>query len=160
AVNNRAKYNVRVLNFSLGHLPAESYKTDPLCQALEAAWKSGIVVVCAAGNAGRHSDTQTADKGNEGYGTAYGSILSPANDPHVITVSAMKSTDRTRNHDTIATYSSRGPSVGDHIMKPDLVAAGNQVISLRSENSWVDQQFGATNTVPLSSYRNNSSSAD
>src|SRR5207244_676210 len=125
-VNNRAQYNIRVLNFSLGHLPAESYKTDPLCQAVEAAWKSGIVVVCAAGNAGRYNDTAKPNQGNEGFGTAYGSILSPGNDPYVITVGAMKSVDGSRAHDTIATYSSRGPSVGDHIMKPDLVAAGNQ----------------------------------
>ena len=37
----------------------ESYTTDPLCQAAEAAWKAGIVVVCAAGNNGRLNGTHT-----------------------------------------------------------------------------------------------------
>ena len=35
--------------FGLG----DSYVNDPLCQAVERAWKQGIVVVCAAGNHGR-----------------------------------------------------------------------------------------------------------
>jgi serine protease AprX len=30
----------------------ESYTQDPMCQAVEAAWKAGIVVVVAAGNDG------------------------------------------------------------------------------------------------------------
>ena len=47
---------------------------------------------------------------NEGYGTAYGSIKSPGNDPYVITVGAMKSMDGSRADDQIATYSVRGPS--------------------------------------------------
>ena len=55
AVANKAKYNIDVVNLSLGHPVGESYTTDPLCQAVEAAWKAGIVVVCAAGNEGRFS---------------------------------------------------------------------------------------------------------
>src|SRR5262249_22460536 len=84
AVNNRVQYNIRVMNLSLGHAPGESYMTDPLCQACEAAWKRGIVVVCAAGNDGRKNAIQGLAQDNEGYGTAYGSINSPGNDPYVI----------------------------------------------------------------------------
>ena len=58
--------------FSLGRPVFESYTLDPLCQAVEAAWKSGIVVVVAAGNAGRDNS-----QGTNGYGT----IKAPANDP-------------------------------------------------------------------------------
>ena len=77
------------MNLSLGHPVGESYTTDPLCQAVEAAWKAGIVVVCAAGNNGRAANTaNTAGAANEGWGTAYGSIKSPGNDPYVITVGA------------------------------------------------------------------------
>src|SRR5256884_4275000 len=74
-------YNIRVINLSLGRPVFESYKLDPLCQAVEAAWKAGIVVVVAAGNSGRDNS-----QGTNGYAT----ITSPGNDPYVITVGAMK----------------------------------------------------------------------
>jgi serine protease AprX len=37
AIANRAKYNIRVINLSLGHPVTESYTTDPLCEAVERA---------------------------------------------------------------------------------------------------------------------------
>ena len=51
AIALKSQYNIRVLNLSLGQPVYESYQVDPLCQAVEAAWKAGIVVVVAAGNA-------------------------------------------------------------------------------------------------------------
>ena len=54
AVQLKSQYNVRVINLSLGRPIFESCSQDPLCQAVEAAWKSGIVVVVAAGNVGRN----------------------------------------------------------------------------------------------------------
>ena len=80
AVANKSRYNIRVLNLSLGHPVGESYTTDPLCQAVETAYKAGIVVVCAAGNDGR-LDAAQDQPDNEGWGTNYGSIVSPGNDP-------------------------------------------------------------------------------
>ncbi|HEX6544915.1 MAG TPA: S8 family serine peptidase [Bryobacteraceae bacterium] len=53
AIALKRTYNIRVINLSLGRPIYESYKQDPLCQAVEAAWKAGIVVVTAAGNDGR-----------------------------------------------------------------------------------------------------------
>src|SRR5437016_2723582 len=81
AIQLKSKYNIRVINLSLGRPVFESYKLDPLCQAVEAAWKTGIVVVVAAGNSGRDNS-----QGTNGYAT----ITSPGNDPYVITVGAMK----------------------------------------------------------------------
>src|SRR5207245_5280194 len=52
AVSFQNKYHIRVMNLSLGRQVFESYKQDPLCQAVEAAWKAGIVVVAAPGNYG------------------------------------------------------------------------------------------------------------
>jgi len=49
--------------------------------AVEQAWRSGIVVVVAAGNFGRLSVN-----GSSGYGT----VTAPGNDPYVITVGGMK----------------------------------------------------------------------
>ena len=55
AVQLKSTYNIRVMNLSLGRPVYESYKIDPLCQAVERAWKAGIVVVVAAGNKGRNN---------------------------------------------------------------------------------------------------------
>ncbi len=159
-IQNQAAYNIRVMNLSMGHPVGESYASDPLCQAVEAAWKSGIVVVCAAGNAGRTAAAPNAGARNEGYGTEYGSIMVPGNDPCVITVGAMKAESGRRADDRIATYSSRGPSRLDFVLKPDLVAPGNRVISLRCPNSTMDTQFGSVGTVPFRDYRTSASTAD
>ena len=82
AIALKNTYNIRVINLSLGRGIPVSYTQDPLCQAVEAAWKSGIVVVVAAGNYGRLSVN-----GSNGFGT----VTAPGNDPYVLTVGATKS---------------------------------------------------------------------
>ena len=150
AIKNKYRYtNPVVMNLSLGHPVGESYTTDPLCQAVEAAWKDGIVVVCAAGNAGRVNTGNTAGAANEGWGTSYGSIQSPGNDPYVITVGAAKSVDGVHAHDKIATYSSRGPSRLDLILKPDIIAPGNKVISLDAPGSYLATKYAVKDEVPM-----------
>src|SRR4029077_20282504 len=79
AIMLKSLYNIRVINLSLARGIFESYTLDPLCQAVEQAWKAGIVVVVAAGNYGRDNSSN-----NNGYGT----ITAPGNDPYVITVGA------------------------------------------------------------------------
>ena len=153
AVQNKGAYNIRVMNLSIGHPIGESYTTDPLCQAVESAWRAGIVVVVAAGNEGRLQNTPSSTLNNEGYGTNYGSIQSPGNDPYVITVGAMKNIDAYRAHDRVATYSSRGPSRLDLVLKPDIVAPGNKIVSLAGYNGYLLHNYGATNIVPWYAYR-------
>ncbi len=127
AISLKSTYNIRVINLSLGRQVYESYTLDPLCQAVEAAWNAGIVVVVAAGNQGRNDSA-----GTEGYGT----IAVPGNDPYAITVGAMKTAGTpTRSDDTIASYSSKGPTAYDYVVKPDIVAPGNQVISTLAPNA-------------------------
>src|SRR5712691_32240 len=122
AINLQGKLHIRVMNLSLGRQVFESYTQDPLCQAVEAAWKKGIVVVAAAGNYGRDNSMGTG-----GYAT----ITSPGNDPYVITVGAMKTQGSPlRSNSLIASYSSKGPTLLDHVVKPDIVAPGNRVVSL------------------------------
>ena len=106
AITLKDTYNIRIINLSLGRGIPVSYTQDPLCQAVEAAWNNGIMVVVAAGNYGRLSVN-----GSNGFGT----ITSPGNDPFVLTVGAMKSMDTyTRTDDRKASYSSKGPSTYDH----------------------------------------------
>lgn len=127
AIQLRSTYNIRVINLSLGRPIFESYTQDPLCQAAEAAWQAGIVVVVAAGNTARS---------NVGGISGYGTIQAPGNDPNVITVGATNTNGTpTRLDDTIASYSSKGPTLIDHIVKPDLVAPGNRVVSLLAPGS-------------------------
>ncbi|HEY6292279.1 MAG TPA: S8 family serine peptidase [Terriglobia bacterium] len=127
AIALQAQDNIQVINLSLGRPVFESYTQDPLCQAVEAAWQAGIVVVVAAGNDGRDDSFNS-----NGYGT----IGSPGNDPYVITVGAMK-TEGTpqRSDDLIASYSSKGPTAVDQIIKPDIVAPGNLVVSLLAQGT-------------------------
>ena len=127
AIELKDRYNIRVLNLSLGRPVYESYHDDPLCQAVEAAWRAGITVVVAAGNSGRDNSRET-----QGYGT----INSPANDPYVITVGAMKTGNTLDSlDDLVASYSSKGPTQVDHVAKPDLVAPGNRIVSLKAPGS-------------------------
>ena len=148
AIALKSKYNIRVINLSMGRAVYESYNLDPLCQAVEKAWQNGIVVVVAAGNNGRYQPTN-------GYGT----VTSPANDPYVITVGAMKPMGTpTRVDDLIASYSSKGPTVIDAVAKPDLVAPGNLLVSLEAPGSTLYNQYPG-NRVPYSYYVKGGSSA-
>jgi serine protease AprX len=135
AIALQSTYNIRVINLSLGRGIFESYTQDPLCQAVESAWKSGIVVVIAAGNYGRLSVD-----GSNGYGT----ITAPGNDPYVVTVGATKDNgSSSASAETLASYSSKGPTTYDHIVKPDLVAPGNDVVSLAAPGATLEMEFPA-----------------
>lgn len=124
---NKDAYGIRVLNMSIGHPVYEPAEMDPLVQAVDAVWDAGIVVVCSAGNAGAG-----------GHGT----ISSPCNSRKVITVGALNAwhTPETLD-DSVTTYSSRGPTRGDRVAKPDLLAPGNRVVSLRSPGSHLDAAY-------------------
>jgi len=124
AIALKSTYNIRVMNLSLARGVYESYTLDPLCQAVESAWQAGIVVVVSAGNMGEY-----VDAGTNGYAT----IGAPGNDPYVITVGASNLHGTgLQTAQTMTSYSSKGPTTFDHIVKPDLVAPGNAVVSLRS----------------------------
>jgi serine protease AprX len=120
AVANKAAYGIDVLNMSLGHPIFEAAETDPLVQAVEAAVRSGIVVVASAGNFGVNPTTGVV---------GYGGISSPGNAPSAITVGAVRTFDTTsRADDLVADYSSRGPTWIDGFAKPDIVAPGHALV--------------------------------
>jgi serine protease AprX len=131
-IANKAKYNIRIMNLSLGHAVTEPVAFDPLCAAVERAYRAGIIVVAAAGNAGKLAD-----------GTpVLGGIASPGNSPFAITVGATN-TFRTvsRDDDEVTTYSSRGPTKYDNNAKPDVAAPGNKIISLEAANSYIATHY-------------------
>jgi serine protease AprX len=139
-IAHREKTGIRVINMSLGHPVYESYETDPLCQAAAAAVRAGIVVVASAGNGGR-------------LGSGFGTITSPGNHPDVITVGAMDDSDTAaREDDVLAPYSAKGPTLVDHVVKPDLVAPGAFIVSLRAVDSWIDTRHPEA-TLRVGEYR-------
>jgi len=145
-IAHKATYNIRVINLSLEHPAAESYTTDPLCQAVERAWQAGIVVVTAAGNRGR------LDPNDPNSPPAYMTIDSPGNDPYVITVGATNTYGTlSATDDTITSFSGHAPTRFDHILKPDLVAPGNQVVSLLAPGAYLDS-IAPQNEVPAATY--------
>ncbi len=118
AVNNKATYNIRVINLSLQSSVAESYATSPIDAAVEYAWLKGIVVVVAAGNNGPNSE-----------------LYAPANDPYVITVGATDDNGTVSpRDDTLAPFSSYGLTQ-DGYSKPDLVAPGRRIITTLATGS-------------------------
>jgi serine protease AprX len=137
AVDHQALYGIRVLNLSLGYQSSQSTVTNPLDQAVQALWTAGITVVTSAGNAGPFN----------------GTILSPGDDPMVITVGALDDmATPSPADDEMANFSSVGPTTRDGWAKPDLVTSGRSVVSLAAPGSAIDNQYpsaqiGAANFV-------------
>jgi serine protease AprX len=120
AVDHKNDYNIRVVNLSLDSTTPQSYKTDPLDAAAEAAWLHGLVVVAAAGNRGSAPNAVQ---------------FAPANDPYVITVGAVDEHGATiAANDTIAPWSSRG-TTQDGVQKPDVYAPGARIVSVLAPDS-------------------------
>ncbi|HWS48106.1 MAG TPA: S8 family serine peptidase, partial [Acidimicrobiia bacterium] len=120
-VTHRDAYNIGVLNLSFGVDAPVPYFLNPLSAASEAAWASGITVVASAGNRG-----------------ALG-VTSPGDDPYVITVGASDTAGTASTaDDTVPAWSGRDRFFG--YSKPDVVAPGVSVISLRAPGSTIDVQ--------------------
>ena len=112
---NKAKYGIRVANFSLHSSMPSSFMFDPLAKAAERLWFNNVVVVAAAGNYGSTSGPS-------------GVYFAPANDPFVITVGA---TDTGRSvstgDDVAAPWSAYGYTL-DGFAKPDVAAPGRYMV--------------------------------
>ena len=120
-IDNAAAYDIRVVNMSLGMGPEQEAALDPLVQAVEAVWDAGVVVVVSAGNYGRDGNF---------------TITSPGTSRKVVTVGSLTDNGTVDlDDDYTSTYSSRGPTAFDHIVKPDLLAPGNRWISTMNEKS-------------------------
>ena len=112
---NKAKYNIRIANFSLHSGTKSNFTRDPLDKAVEKLWFSNVFVVAAAGN----------------YGTANGPSgvpYAPGNDPFVVTVGAIDiGGTKRRNDDFLAPWSAWGSTL-DGFAKPEIVAPGRYMV--------------------------------
>lgn len=112
------RFNVRVMLLAIDSDSPFPPEIDPLSQALRAAWSHGIVVVVPAGNEEV--------------------IASPGEDPVLLTAGSVYDRGTADvSDDTISDFSGRGPTRwGDD--KPDVVAPGEHLVSLRAPGSTVD----------------------
>jgi serine protease AprX len=126
AVDHQSQYGIRILNLSLGFKSGLSTVINPLDQAVEAVWHAGIAVVVAAGNTGPFN----------------GSILSPGDDPLVITVGALDDmATPSITDDEMNDFSAVGPTSPDGWVKPDLVTSGRSVVSLAAPGSTIYSDY-------------------
>jgi serine protease AprX len=122
AIVHQDDFGIRVLSLSIGVDTTGSYRRDPLSAAVEVAWTSGLTTIVAAGNEG------------PGY------VTSPGRDPYVLTVGAA---DNTLSADpwNAAVPSWSGSATFPGYAKPDVLAPGVSVISLRAPGSTIDTRF-------------------
>lgn len=114
-IANRARFQIRILNISVGTTRGEDDEGSRLLvERVEEAWDSGLVVVAAAGNMGPEPM----------------SITAPGSSRKVITVG---SSTRFRYHqaNVNADFSGRGPT-HECVCKPELVAPGTDIVSCSS----------------------------
>ena len=129
-IRNHKRFNIRVINLSLGGAAEESYRDDPMCKAVERAVHAGIVVVAAAGNRGKDAQGRSV----------HGLIESPGIDPYVITVGALNTKQTAaRSDDELATYSSKGPTAVGQASEARHRGAGEQDCVGRSAGRVADR---------------------
>jgi serine protease AprX len=134
AIAHKNEYRIKVINLSLGAPVLQPYRDDPMCEAVERAVKAGITVVAAAGNFGRKADGTSV----------YGAITAPGNSPYALTVGAVDTHGTPqRSDDTLALYSSKGPTQYDLVLKPDLVAPGSNIVSAEAAEAYLAKTYPA-----------------
>jgi serine protease AprX len=124
---NRVKYNIKVVNLSIGASTPQSYRASPIDAAVEQLWEAGVTVVASAGNRG-------PDKGAMFY--------APGNDPFVITVGCLDDNQTTKfDDDSACTFGSRGKTQ-DGYAKPDVLAPGRKIVApLAASNAQLAVEF-------------------
>ncbi|TMC04085.1 MAG: hypothetical protein E6J35_06110 [Chloroflexi bacterium] len=132
-LKHRKAFGIGVLNLSIGTRQTSSYHADLLAALAEAAWFSGIAVVAAAGN----------------DGPVGGRVSTPGADPFVITAGSFDDQGTVAGQDDRESlFSSRGPTI-DRFAKPDILAPGRRVMSLRAiDGTTRDATVETTDSVP------------
>lgn len=129
-LENEDRYNIRIVNISVGTTYKTRWEHDVLIQGVEEVWDRGLVVVAAAGNQGPRPGTITA----------------PGCSKKVITVG---SSDMIVGRRAV---SGCGPTL-ECVCKPDLVAPGNQILSCNAPTSangeWYTVKSGTSMSTPV-----------
>jgi serine protease AprX len=122
-LKNRTTYNIRIVNLSFGAPQRVSYHDDHLAAGVEALWFAGVFVVAAAGNDGA------------------GRVLTPGADPFVMTVGSLDDMGTEGYTDDVPSdFMALGATL-DGFAKPDVLAPGRRVLSVRAEGSTLDLTY-------------------
>lgn len=125
--DNKATYNIRVVNLSLNSSVESSYNNSPMDAAAEILWFNGVVVVASAGNYWSNNSFNPVR-------------AAPANDPFIITVGATDEKGTTKRTDDVAANFSSFGNTMDGYFKPDIYAPGKNIVSVLSDSSsWKNQ---------------------
>lgn len=130
AMDWAAHSGAKVVNMSLGGDPTDG--TDPMSQALnELSRSTGTLFVVAAGNSGF-----VAQK-----------VVSPGSADDALTVAAVD------KNGAMASFSNRGPRIGDGAAKPDIAAPGVGIVAARAAGTAmgtpVDQYYTASDGTSM-----------
>lgn len=133
-LKNQQKYNIRILNISVGTLPRTgSEEKSAIIESVENAWDKGIIVVAAAGNSGP-----------QGY-----TITTPGISKKIITVGSSDDGQQDAFGRIKINYSGRGPTLSC-ICKPDIVAPGLNITSCNSMNSKESRAYSIKSGTSMS----------
>jgi serine protease AprX len=125
-IANQAKYNIKVVNLSLGETTPSVSTQSLLDSVVESLQSYGILVVTSAGNAGPDSV-----------------VYAPGNDPFALTVGATDTNGTAdSSDDTLTAWSSYGATL-DGYAKPDVVAPGRRIMSYLERDSVLGTQAPA-----------------
>ncbi len=128
-IDHKDKYNIRIMNISIGTISKKPTHNHTLVDAVERAWQNGIVVVSAAGN---HGPDKT-------------SVTTPGISETIITVGSCDDNISTSNN---LFYSGRGPTPFC-ICKPDVVAPGSRIMSCSNRAAMYTDKSGTSMATPF-----------
>lgn len=119
-IANKDRLNIKVMSLSLGAGSNLKEQHDIVAKAINAAIEAGITPIIAAGNSGPGKHT----------------IGTPGIAKDALTVGAYDDKNTaTHADDTMAFFSSRGPTTRDKHVKPDIAAPGVNMVSALSPES-------------------------
>ena len=118
---------IKVINLSYGSGGTPEEWNDSLGFAVEKAWRTGIVVVAAAGN----------------DGNAAGSLANPASDEWILSVGSAATNGTVSVSDDTLTSFTNLPQGGKQI---NVLAPGVSILSLRDPASYIDGSFPSART--------------
>ncbi|MBQ2705363.1 MAG: S8 family peptidase [Agathobacter sp.] len=128
--HNHRRYNIKLLNFSMGYLPNTNPKMqERLIERLESLWEEGVTIITAAGNNGPEEN----------------SISVPGISRKVITVG---SSDDIFLENERLRYGGRGPT-SCCIVKPEILAPGTDILSLSINPNGFSKKSGTSMSVPI-----------
>lgn len=132
-VKMREKYQIKLLNISVGMLPSAGEKEQrALLEAVDNVWNQGIMVVAAAGNNGPKEN----------------SVTIPGISRKILTVGSSDDDTTAGVRGLNQGYSGKGPTACC-IVKPELLAPGTNITSCSRDGRGYQMKSGTSMAAPV-----------